>query len=311
MNIRTILLFFAIVVQGQEGNVGINTENPVITLDVVGMPNNTEKADGFLSPRLTGDELFAKNNAYNIEHKGTLVYITKSVSATNLQGKTKNVDREGYYFYNGSEWEKVKGETTQQDYELKDVGTIFATEPIRVSYKAEKEDGTRITPLGIVKKIIVPAGSKYQVLLDYSVPMGASAVTETYKIPLADGSELEMQKHFNAYMGAKLLKNNKEIVEASRKFSMPMLSMPSMFPMNNVASSYSEILDNSAGTSDLEVIYNLSGYLEIGQNFTNHGAVMTETDEEIIIYNMYSTNDDFNFNWGKTSLRYQVYKVNK
>lgn len=315
------LLFLVIAIQGQEGNVGINTENPVVTLEVAGVPNNTQKADGFLPPRLTGDELFAKSGAYNTEHKGVVVYITKSASEENQKDKTQRVNNEGYYYYDGSIWVKMQGEASL-DYELKDVGTIFATKPVYAPYSRDKEnvDNSRITPLEVAKKIVVPAGEKYEVLLDYSVPAGIKITpdTETYSIRLANGDSLALVKRFSAYIGARLLKNNEEIKGASRKFVVPMVSIPAEMPMLTISSSYSEMLDNTAGTKDMVVEYSLNGYLEVypkdlnvNTNLINSPAMMNETDEEIVVYNMYSDNENANLNWGKTSLRYQVYKVNK
>lgn len=304
------LLFFAIAIQGQEGNVGINTENPVVTLEVAGVPNNTQKADGFLPPRLTGDELFAKSGAYNTEHKGVVVYITKSASEENQKDKTQRVNNEGYYYYDGNIWVKMQGEASL-DYELKDVGTIFATKPVYAPYSKANFDNSRITPLEVVKKIVVPAGEKYEVLLDYSVPAGIRINPDTYFISLANGDSLELVKRFSAYIGARLLKNNKEIKGASRKFVVPMVSVPAEIPMLTISSSYSEVLDNTAGTKDMVVEYSLNGYLEVNPNSTNSPAVMNETTDEIVVYNMYSDNENANLNWGTTSLRYQVYKVNK
>lgn len=312
------LLFFAIAIQGQEGNVGINTENPVVTLEVAGVPNNTQKADGFLPPRLTGDELFAKSGAYNTEHKGVVVYITKSASEENQKDKTQRVNNEGYYYYDGNIWVKMQGEALL-DYELKDVGTIFATKPVYAPYSKANFDNSRITPLEVAKKIVVPAGEKYEVLLDYSVPAGIKITpdADTYSIRLANGDSLALVKHFSAYIGARLLKNNEEIKGASRKFVVPMVFVSAeksiisaVIPMLTISSSYSEMLDNTAGTKDMVVEYGLSGYLEVNP-LTNSPAVMNETAEEIVVYNMYSDNENANLNWGKTSLRYQVYKVNK
>lgn len=305
------LLCFAIAVQGQEGNVGINTENPVVTLEVAGTPNNPNKADGVIVPRLSGDELFSKKDAYDTKHQGALVYITKSASVENQKGKTQNVNAEGYYFYNGNAWVKMQSEASVQNYELKDMGIVFATNPVYAPYKSANDDNTRITPLGVATKIVVPAGEKYEVLLDYSVPAGVIISPETYEISLANGDALEVVKRFSAYIGARLLKNNEEIKGASRKFVVPMVSVPAEMPMLTISSSYSEVLDNTAGTKDMVVEYSLNGYLEIYPYSTNSPAIMNETDEEIVVYNMYSTNENFNYNWGKTSLRYQVYKVNK
>ena len=51
--IYPLLLLFAITLQAQ---VGINTQNPETTFEVVGKPNDTTHYDGILPPRITGDQ---------------------------------------------------------------------------------------------------------------------------------------------------------------------------------------------------------------------------------------------------------------
>ena len=63
------------------GSVGIGTTDPKTTLDVAGDAATADKADGILTPRLTGDELRAKT-AYNSDHTGALVYVTAADTAT-------------------------------------------------------------------------------------------------------------------------------------------------------------------------------------------------------------------------------------
>lgn len=91
----------------QTGNVGINTSNPATTLDVVGLPTTATKADGIIAPRLTGDQLRAKNNVYNAEQTGALVYATAADTAP--AGKTVNVTSAGYYYFDGAVWVKAAG----------------------------------------------------------------------------------------------------------------------------------------------------------------------------------------------------------
>ena len=74
--------------------VGINTESPKATLDVTATPTNLSKVDGFLAPRLTGDELKAKDALYDTPQTGTIVYATAKVTTTST--KTANILKEGY-----------------------------------------------------------------------------------------------------------------------------------------------------------------------------------------------------------------------
>lgn len=80
--------------------VGIGTNVPKITLEVTGVSNDPYIPDGFIAPRLTGNELTEKNSQYTNDHHGAIVFVTQSVSATS--GKTRNVKTIGYYFYDSA-----------------------------------------------------------------------------------------------------------------------------------------------------------------------------------------------------------------
>lgn len=93
---------------GQEGRVGINTDNPSATLEVVGKAQKTTVPDGIIAPKITGTELAAKNNIYTQAQQGAIVYVTEQVTG-NRTGKVANVDAPGYYYFNGSAWVKFHG----------------------------------------------------------------------------------------------------------------------------------------------------------------------------------------------------------
>lgn len=83
--------------------VGINTDTPKSTLDVVGKATDTSSLDGITAPRLTGDQLRAKT--YTSAQTGTLVYVT--VADTTPAGQTVNVTTIGYFYFDGTVWQKV------------------------------------------------------------------------------------------------------------------------------------------------------------------------------------------------------------
>ncbi len=83
--------------------VGINTDTPKSTLDVVGKATDTSSLDGITAPRLTGDQLRAKT--YTSAQTGTLVYVT--VADTAPAGQTVNVTAVGYFYFDGTVWQKV------------------------------------------------------------------------------------------------------------------------------------------------------------------------------------------------------------
>lgn len=80
--------------------VGINTENPAATLDVIASNTGANTAEGVIAPRLTGDELTLKNARYGTAQNGVFVFITKG--ATSAAGKTRNVTIPGYYYYDAT-----------------------------------------------------------------------------------------------------------------------------------------------------------------------------------------------------------------
>ncbi|MCW3161295.1 hypothetical protein [Chryseobacterium oryctis] len=93
-------LFFSNLFYSQ--SVGINTKVPIVTLDVEGSPSDITKTDGFIAPRLTGDQLKAKKGNYNASHEGVILYITSPV--TTPDASTSYVNNPGYYVFNGSLW---------------------------------------------------------------------------------------------------------------------------------------------------------------------------------------------------------------
>ncbi|MDQ0783031.1 hypothetical protein [Chryseobacterium sp. W4I1] len=99
-------LFPAFLLVGSFGfaQVGVNTSTPNATFDVVGNPDDTSKFDGMIAPRITGDQLNAKN--YTALQTGALVYVT---AAGALTGQTADVNSEGYYYFNGdlNKWVKL------------------------------------------------------------------------------------------------------------------------------------------------------------------------------------------------------------
>lgn len=95
--------------------VGVNTSTPNATFDVVGNPDDTSKFDGMIAPRITGDQLNAKN--YTASQTGALVYVT---AAGALTGQTADVNSEGYYYFNGglNKWVKLNTGTAASPWNI-------------------------------------------------------------------------------------------------------------------------------------------------------------------------------------------------
>lgn len=85
------------------GKVGIGNTSPTTTLEVSGKPTITTEADGIMIPKLSGNQLKAKNTQYTSAQTGTIVYVTSA--DTSPAGQTINVTDAGFYFYDGSAWQ--------------------------------------------------------------------------------------------------------------------------------------------------------------------------------------------------------------
>lgn len=94
--------------------VGINTPNPKTTMDVnakrdaSGNITDNTQLIGLQAPRLTRGELTANTATYGVDQKGSLVYIT-DISTGNTTGSRSNMDALGYYYFDGTLWQKIAG----------------------------------------------------------------------------------------------------------------------------------------------------------------------------------------------------------
>jgi len=101
--------------------IGINTNVPKATLDVVGKKGSTD-IDGLISPRLTRAELTAKGNSlYGADQDGTIVYITDVSSGDELSQRV-NITVPGYYYFDAPSnvWKKVtsKDELSREPWNI-------------------------------------------------------------------------------------------------------------------------------------------------------------------------------------------------
>lgn len=109
LSVLLAFLCLSVNVYSQQSRVGINTSTPNSTLDVNGIQNDPTDVTGFQAPRLTLAELTAKGNSlYGASQKGTLIYITDNTTGTiDVTGQRINIKEIGYYFFDGTVWQKV------------------------------------------------------------------------------------------------------------------------------------------------------------------------------------------------------------
>lgn len=87
-------------------NVGINTNTPEATLQVVGAPNSNSIPDGIIPPSLTGEQLKAKDAVYTATQTGAIVYVT--AAAAPVTPKTVGVTAPGFYYFDGAVWQSLQ-----------------------------------------------------------------------------------------------------------------------------------------------------------------------------------------------------------
>lgn len=106
-----LFILFSILSKAQ---VGINTSMPNATLDVRAH-DDTTKSDGIIPPRLTAEQLKSKDNAYQTNQTGSLVYITQRLTSE-PSTKTIKVKDPGYYYFDGEIWQAIESTTQTQDW---------------------------------------------------------------------------------------------------------------------------------------------------------------------------------------------------
>lgn len=89
------------------GQIGINTPDPKATLDIVALPADLTKIDGLIAPRLKGAELKAKDANYSTPQTGAIVYVTEALISTDTSIRTVNVTSIGYFYFDGTVWQKM------------------------------------------------------------------------------------------------------------------------------------------------------------------------------------------------------------
>lgn len=124
-------IYFA---QDYTGKVGINTTQPLATLDLQISSANTTTNEGLLIPRISRARVAAMPSPAT----STLVYVN-SVSDGSASGTTVNVDAVGFYFFNGTAWTKMgAGSASASAYkpEFYAPAIVLPTNPANVSTNA-------------------------------------------------------------------------------------------------------------------------------------------------------------------------------
>lgn len=142
------LFFLSFIVNSQ---VGINTDNPVATLDVKEKPTDTNFSDGITAPRLTLTQLYNKGE-YDTEETSAIIYITDATltleAGINRQPSLEAIREVGFYVFDGILWNALEARAGSVTF----IGASYYTNPLapkEMSINGEKFFiiGFRIPPL--------------------------------------------------------------------------------------------------------------------------------------------------------------------
>ncbi|MEC3877596.1 hypothetical protein [Chryseobacterium salviniae] len=150
-----MLVGFVAITQAQQGRVGINTNTPASTLDVVGTPTDATRPDALLVPRLTRGQLQAKDAVYLAAQNGALAFVSSIADGT-ASGKAVNVTATGFYYYDApnSVWKAVGNSTT--NFQIQKTRIHSAVAPITW---ASDDYSVVTTALGGQSQLLLPAAS--------------------------------------------------------------------------------------------------------------------------------------------------------
>ncbi|MGO4710817.1 hypothetical protein AB4Y90_17265 [Chryseobacterium sp. 2TAF14] len=164
MKKKIILISGILIYSFAYSQVGIDTETPKATLDVMSKPSDITKADGIIAPRLTGTELKSKDALYTADQNATLIYVTQALNLADTTTKTKNVTSVGYYYYDAPNniWQKMDAPepwyeiTTNSDATL-NTQNIYQMGKVGIGVKPETNTDFSL----YVKKDYTPGTSSY------------------------------------------------------------------------------------------------------------------------------------------------------
>ncbi|WP_449398764.1 hypothetical protein [Chryseobacterium wanjuense] len=180
-NFKLPMLFVATVYFNLlNAQIGINTDAPQATLDVVGKTSSPSSFDGIIPPRITGDQLRTKT--YTSAQTGAIVYVTAADSAPS--GQTVNVKNVGYYFFDGTVWKGLNvGDV------LNGTGTVIAINgvPQIAQEVSARLDGDFTVPINPTSPVSI--GRMTQKLIDNYNSFSGTATDNSFTVK-SDGTYL-------------------------------------------------------------------------------------------------------------------------
>ena len=152
----------------QGSRVGVNTFSPKTSLDVQMHTDSNGKSFtsdpvGLQAPRITLKEIVDKGaTVYGSGQIGALVYVT-DISGASASGQTASINAVGYYFFDGSKWQKISISTTLAS------GSVISTRMLNPDSRTTTPivNGTlcslKYQPVSKNSKIIIEFNTPYEI----------------------------------------------------------------------------------------------------------------------------------------------------
>lgn len=208
-------LLFPVLLIGVFANaqVGVNTEAPNATFDVVGKPADTNKFDGIIAPRILGNQLKLKN--YTSSQTGALVYVTDA--DTSPSGQTIDVTSAGYYYFNGdlNKWIKIASGNLSEPWKVQGTNTVSTQNTENIYQQGKVAIGTTFSSAVSTKQLEIAGdfkskytdGTNYYGLetnsLDFGIP-----INMMYSSNNADLASATQSSVVSVYPGMSTLQTN-------------------------------------------------------------------------------------------------------
>jgi hypothetical protein len=131
---KTFISIVLLVAASTQAQVGINSQTPNATLEVVGKAAITTIPDGIIAPRISKQQLAAKTaGTYNTPQTAAVVFVNDITTPTGTipsLAQVVEVTALGYYYFNGTIWKAIGGASAVDTSIYTNNGTLSANRTV-------------------------------------------------------------------------------------------------------------------------------------------------------------------------------------
>ncbi len=253
MKKNVFLIVTLLVTHYAYSQVGINITEPKATLDVAAQTTDGSKPEGIIAPRLTGDQLKLADSKYTSLQKGAIVYATMPVTTVIPGSKTEKITVPGYYYFDGSVWQKI----------------------INISYEGSATiqlDGSSFKREALTGDVTAPANSNTTTIANSSVNSAKIADASIVNVDLGSGVG-------GIYKGSGSLNGNTAVTQGSNTLTFNSNAVNAFSIDGNTLSIDTQNdrigIGTSAPSTKLDISSSTNGAIKIADGSQQVGYVLT------------------------------------